>query len=176
MGSNKLEPIKYAYQLSPLSMNCIVPQIGMGLDFLFPRSNKHWSVQVLALLSKWNLSKDFNEFDVDNLKCTGKLKYLDIEGQIGAAYSFMPESKFSPILRGGLSFDHPISLSSERLRAFKYIDENWTSQRFYGYYVGAGIDIAVQKHVIRLSADYRWANLPGVITKSCISINAGIRL
>lgn len=178
MGSNKLEPTNYALELrsGSLTMNGIVPQIGVGLDFLFPRSNKHWSVQALALLSKWNLSEDYKKYKLDNRYCTGKLKYLDIEGQIGAAYSFMPESKFSPILRGGLSFDHPISLSSERLRAFKYIDENWTSQRFYGYYVGAGIDIAVQKHVIRLSADYRWANLPGVLTKSCISINAGIRL
>ena len=177
MGCNKLEPVGNALLLNPLTMSCIVPQVGVGLDFLFPRSSKHWSIQSLVLLSKWNMSKDYKEYDTGKYwDRTGELKYLNLEGQIGLAYSFMPDSKFSPILRGGLAINQPLATSDKGLYNFSYIYGGDTDRFSLGFYVGAGVDIAVQKHIIRVSADFKRTNLPDVITKYCFSLNAGIRL
>ena len=177
MGCNKLEPVGNALLLNPLTMSCIVPQVGVGLDFLFPRSSKHWSIQSLVLLSKWSMSKDYKEYDTGKYwDRTGELKYLNLEGQIGLAYSFMPDSKFSPILRGGLAIDQPLATSDKGLYNFSYIYGGDTDRFSLGFYVGAGVDIAVQKHIIRVSADFKRTNLPDVITKYIFSLNAGIRL
>lgn len=177
MGCNKLEPVGNALLLNPLTMSCIVPQVGVGLDFLFPRSSKHWSIQSLVLLSKWSMSKDYKEYDTGKYwDRTGELKYLNLEGQIGLAYSFMPDSKFSPILRGGLAIDQPLATSDKGLYNFSYIYGGDTDRFSLGFYVGAGVDIAVQKHIIRVSADFKRTNLPDVITKYSFSLNAGIRL
>ncbi len=177
MGCNKLEPVGNALLLNPLTMSCIVPQVGVGLDFLFPRSSKHWSIQSLVLLSKWNMSKDYKEYDTGKYwDRTGELKYLNLEGQIGLAYSFMPDSKFSPILRGGLAINQPLATSDKGLYNFSYIYGDDTDRFSLGFYVGAGVDIAVQKHIIRVSADFKRPNLPDVITKYSFSLNAGIRL
>ena len=177
MGCNKLEPVGNALLLNPLTMSCIVPQVGVGLDFLFPRSSKHWSIQSLVLLSKWSMSKDYKEYDTGKYwDRTGELKYLNLEGQIGLAYSFMPDSKFSPILRGGLAINQPLATSDKGLYNFSYIYGDDTDRFSLGFYVGAGVDIAVQKHIIRVSADFKRTNLPDVITKYSFSLNAGIRL
>ena len=177
MGCNKLEPVGNALLLNPLTMSCIVPQVGVGLDFLFPRSSKHWSIQSLVLLSKWNMSKDYKEYDTGKYwDRTGELKYLNLEGQIGLAYSFMPDSKFSPFLRGGLAINQPLATSDKGLYNFSYIYGDDTDRFSLGFYVGAGVDIAVQKHIIRVSADFKRTNLPDVITKYSFSLNAGIRL
>ncbi len=177
MGCNKLEPVGNALLLNPINMSCIVPQVGVGLDFLFPRSSKHWSIQSLVLLSKWSMSKDYKEYDTGKYwDRTGELKYLNLEGQIGLAYSFMPDSKFSPILRGGLAIDQPLATSDKGLYNFSYIYGGDTDRFSLGFYVGAGVDIAVQKHIIRVSADFKRTNLPDVITKYIFSLNAGIRL
>ena len=59
LGANSLEPTKNAYDKeNNQTMTALVPQVGIGADFLFPRSNKHWSLQALALLSYWNMSKE----------------------------------------------------------------------------------------------------------------------
>ena len=45
------------------------------------------------------------------------------------------------------------------------------------FYVGAGVDVAIQKHVLRLTADYQWTHSPNQgMDISNLAITAGIRL
>ena len=177
MGTNVLGATEYVYQLDDLTMKAVVPQFGIGLDFLLPRTSKNWSAQALFLISKWNMTKEYSAFE-NSKKRTAELKYMDLEFQLGAAYSFLPESKFSPVLRGGLTMDYPTSISRENMDTYIFGGENMQTPRYYnyGFYIGAGVDISIKKHVLRIDAEYKRLSNDGVRTNSCFSINAGIRL
>lgn len=178
MGTDILEPIDYVfYQLDKLTMKAVAPRLGIGLDFLFPRTSKRWSVQTLFLISKWNMSEEYNEYNDERVKRTAEMKYMDLEIQLGGVYNFLPESKLSPILRGGFVGGFPISISRENMRTFLFGgEEPGTPSSFcYGFYIGAGIDIAIKKHLLRIDAEYKKQYNP-IRTHSCFSINAGIRL
>ena len=178
MGTNILGPIDYAYELDDLTMKAVVPQLGIGLDFLLPRTSKNWSAQVLFLISKWSMSEEYNEYKNENHKKTAELNYMDLEFQLGAVYNFLPDSKVSPLLRGGITGDYPVSISRENMGTFLFGGDNGQEPTFnnFGFYIGAGVDIAIKKHVLRIDAEYKRLNNSGVRTNSCFSINAGIRL
>ena len=178
IGTTTLTPIEYAYALDYLTLKSTVPQLGVGLDFLFPRSTKHLSAQVLFLISKWSMSKEYNEYKIERLKKTAELKFIDLEVQLGAAYSFLPDSKFSPILCGGMAIDNPTSISRENLRTYWFAGDNFDEPSYYnvGFYIGAGVDIVIKKHVLRINAEYKKLSNTDVRVNSCFSINAGIRL
>ena len=177
IATNSLNPIDYFfYKSDKLKMNSTMPKLGFGIDFMFPRTSKHWSIETLALISRWDMSKEFDEYGVKNYKKNAKLKYLDIEGLIGPAYSFLPQSKVSPVLRGGFTVDLLTSISKEDLRSFHFNNVSESLLTCIGYYIGAGIDINIQKYTIRLSANYKKTNSSDTIEMTCFSINAGIRL
>jgi hypothetical protein len=47
----------------------------------------------------------------------------------------------------------------------------------YGFYVGAGVDIAIKKHALRLMAEYQWTHSPNKeVDITYLAIKAGIRL
>ena len=106
-------------------MTALVPQVGIGADFLFPRSNKHWSLQALALLSYWNMSKEMRNMYYSKEGEISELKYLNLELQLGGAYCFQPESKVSPVIRAGLAVEQSVSPKMKNLD---------------GYHVGKGVD------------------------------------
>lgn len=107
---------------------------------------------------------------------TAKLKYLDLGLQVGAAYSLMPEWKVSPVLRGGVNVGQIVSGSQENLTSFS-ISNGELNLSNIGYYVGAGFDIPIQKHVLRVSAEYkRTRTSHSKMTISHVAVNAGIRL
>ena len=178
MGTNVLGPINYVYDLGDLTMKAVVPQLGIGLDFLLPRTSKNWSAQALFLISKWSMSEEYNEYKDERMKRTAELKYMDLELQLGAVYNFLPDSKFSPILRGGITGDYPMSISKENMRTYIFGEDGGVTPEYinYGFYIGAGIDIAIKKHVLRIDAEYKRLSNDGIRTNSCFSINAGIRL
>ena len=126
LGANSLEPTKNAYDKeNNQTMTALVPQVGIGADFLFPRSNKHWSLQALALLSYWNMSKEMRNMYYSKEGEISELKYLNLELQLGGAYCFQPESKVSPVIRAGLAVEQSVSPKMKNLD---------------GYHVGKGVD------------------------------------
>ena len=173
IGINKLISGTYNYKLD---MSTVIPQFGAGFDLLFPRFNKHLSLQALGLASKWNMSKDFYEFGLKTHPTTAKMNYWELELQVGAAYSFKPNAKCSPILRAGLDIDKMVSCTIENLQSFN-IGRRDPNTHAFGFYLGAGVDIPIHKHALRLAADYR--KIRRTFSKSTVNvwtINAGIRL
>lgn len=176
MNNNKLQAYGFPFGGDDLTIKAVAPQIGIGFDFLLPRSSKHWSLQALGLVSKWDMSKEFYEFYNSRTPKTAKLKYLDLGLQVGAAYSLMPEWKVSPVLRGGVNVGQIVSGSQENLTSFSISNDELNLSNI-GYYVGAGFDIPIQKHVLRVSAEYKRTRTSySKMTISHVAVNAGIRL
>ena len=140
------------------TMKTTVKEFGVGADFTFPRLNKHLSVEVLALINKWNMSDEYQPYSNTNWKTNISLKYWDLGFQVGPTYSFKPESKFSPILRLGYATDIPLSIDKTNFQYFQFDQEINPAIHCHGFYAGAGVDIAIQKHILRLSAEYRWTH------------------
>ena len=182
IGSNKLEGTKVdasprSFICNSLTMKCFVPQLGVGADLLFPRSNKHWSVQALAFISRWSMSDSYYARLYDDEKRDVSLKYWDLGAQIGPAYSFLPDSKWSPVVRAGLAIDMPFGFKKTNLEYLKFNIDDLSTAFALGFYVGAGVDIAIRKYVLRLTAEYQWSCSSNDGTDiSRLSLNAGIRL
>ena len=178
LGANSLEPTKNAYDKeNNQTMTALVPQVGIGADFLFPRSNKHWSLQALALLSYWNMSKEMRNMYYSKEGEISELKYLNLELQLGGAYCFQPESKVSPVIRAGLAVEQSVSPKMKNLDGYhvgKGVDDIHAAM---GFFIGAGADIAAGSHQLRLTAEYKWtrSSFSG-LNSNYISLCAGIRL
>ena len=178
LGINVLEPTEYAYDKDHnQTMSGFVPQIGVGADFLFPRGSQHWSLQALVLASWWNLSKEMRDFYYSKEGEVSSLKFLNIEGQFGVTYSFTPKNRISPVVRGGLVADQPISAKMENLDAYHVGKGTDNIHTAYGFYLGAGMDIQVGRNVLRVATDYKWsrASFSG-LNSNYLAISAGIRL
>ena len=183
MGTNKLQGLISSY--NNLTMHTVVPQIGAGVDFIFPRSSKHWSVQAMALMSRWSMSDDYYATNTDTHTTPVSLKYWKLGFQAGLAYNFKPKAKISPVLRGGAALDVFLNMTGKNLRQLylsggEYSNnsiEDYSTAAGPGFYVGAGVDVAIQKHVLRLTADYQWTHCPNhAMDISNLAITAGIRL
>ena len=178
LGINSLEPTKDAYDKeSNQKMTALVPQIGIGADFLFPRSNKHWSLQALVLMSYWSMSKEMRDLYYSKEGEISELKYLNLEFQLGAAYSFKPENKVSPVVRAGLAAEQSISPKIKNLVGYHVGKGTEEMHATFGFYVGAGTEISLGRHLLRLTAEYKWtrSGFSG-LTSNYISLCAGIRL
>ena len=106
-----------------------------------------------------------------------KLKYLNMEGQLGAAYSFSPQRRLSPIVRGGLVVDQAISATLEHLEAY-YVGLGTNNIHMaFGFYIGGGADVAIRSNVLRLTAEYKWSRSSfSGLNSSYLALCAGIRL
>ena len=164
LGINTLEPTKDAYDNeNNQTMTALVPQIGIGADILFPRSTKHWSIQALVLLSK--------EGEIS------ELKYLNMEIELGATYSFKPENRLSPVIRGGLAVEQSISPTIKNLIGYHVGKGVESIHAAVGFYLGAGTDIALGTHQFRLAAEYKWTHSDfSGLNSNYIALCAGIRL
>lgn len=177
IGLNSLEPTGNAYDKeNNQTMTAFVPQLGIGVDFLFPRSKQHWSLQALAIIGRWNLSKKMRDLYYSDEE-TSSMKYWNVEGQVGAAYHFSPKQNISPVARAGLVIDQAISPSIDRLVGYHVGKGANDIHTAYGFYLGAGVDMAAGSHLFRLTAEYKWsrASFSG-LNSSYIALCAGIRL
>ncbi len=175
LGSNKLTKLNTIY--TDVTMKTIVPEVGLGADITFPRFSKHFSLQALVSVSRWSLSETYGYYARYTQTISSSLKYWDLGFQIGPTYSFMPDSKFSPILRGGFVIDKPLSMKKSNLYYLLLTDPVLPATFCRGFYVGAGVDIAIRKHLLRLTAEYRRTPASNKeMTPSCLGLCAEFRL
>ena len=137
------------------------PQIGVGMDLLFPRFSKCMTAQLLITFRHIDVTKD----------SLYKIKANDIGVQVGAAYSFLPDKCVSPIIRAGMIWNDRLSTKTEHMGDY-YVGHINSSSSNFGYYIGAGADIALGKHSVRLSAEYDTYDSFGTTNKG-ITVNAG---
>lgn len=159
IGINKMTFWPNAEWNYPIKTTSLTPIIGVGTDVLFPRFSKSLMMQVM-------LSYSYNKGDPeqephDAYKDVYKRgwSFHDVCLQIGAAFRFMPEKRFSPLVRGGLSLDYLLGLKTTDMYGYhetsKYSNDKSFSPR---YYVGLGAETSLGTHKVSLTANYVMRN------------------
>ena len=136
---------------SDMKFSVLMPQIAIGLDFQLPRVRRGFAVETLlqaALMNKEGKpEKPFYDPDADYA-----LKALALQWQLGAACDFSPSSAVSPMVHGGLLVNQWLKLKDTSITDF-YASGHNSLISAAGAYVGAGVDVAMGRHSLRLAAD-----------------------
>ena len=160
-------PLKRNHELT---LSAFSPNVSIGLDLLFPRLSKH-------LIAQIGLDLGYIKATKDSRRLTG----CPLQTQWGLAYKFNPEKKVSPLVRGGITFNHLIGASGKEMVGVSGNEKTFPEMDF-GFYVGAGADIAIGMHTFRLSVNYDYSSSIGLIKPmyreslktSAVDIRAGI--
>ena len=152
------------------SLSAFSPNVSVGLDLLFPRISKH-------LIAQIGLDLGYIKATKDSRQLTG----CPLQTQWGLAYLFNTEKKVSPLIRGGITFNHLLGASGKGMEGVSGDNKKFQDMDF-GFYVGAGADIALGKHTLRLSINYDYSSSIGLfnamdnesLKTSAIDIRAGI--
>lgn len=151
-------------EYSDRKFDAVIPQVGLGMDILFPRFNRNTSLQALLKLGYLSVSDDYEQTSVYNRDY--KVKALDIELQIGAAYSFIPAKRFSPLIRGGFTISNLAGLDTENMNNYK-ISGMSSSSIDVGLYAGIGGEMTVGGHKVSLTANY--------VNNTCLADPSGLK-
>ncbi len=130
-------------------------QIGAGCDLQYPRFNRHLSQQLFINCYYYNGSKK-NDLDI-------KQKVFCISGRFGAAYSFLPENKISPLIQGGITISQMLSMDTKISNSHREISYDNSFGAGFGFYLGAGIEFPIGKHKGQVTANYdyvKYTNSP----------------
>ncbi len=147
LGSLKAERYRY---VTNLKYSTVMPQVGVGCDFLLPRVSKKLSLQAMLLAGYWSATGEASK-DQHTVEPDYDLSFVNVELQLGAAYHFSEVSKVTPVVRGGLFVNQ--KFVSDGLVADFYADTSALGFRLGGY-VGIGVDIPFGNHSLRIEADY----------------------
>ena len=92
-----------------------------------------------------------------------KQKVFCLSGRFGAAYSFLPENKISPLIQGGITISHMLSMDTKISNSHREISYDNSFGAGFGFYLGAGIELPIGKHKGQVTANYdyvKYTNSP----------------
>ena len=140
-----------AYEdLYTLDLNMTAPHIGVGLDLAFPRFSRGVTAQALLGYTYMQGKLDHEKKGKDYYQLKSQLVNLEI----GGAYSFLPDSRISPLVRAGILIDYMIKMDPENMGWYD-VSYNYKNEKFlYGWYVGVGADIKAGGMTWRVGVDY----------------------
>lgn len=155
VGINKMTFWPNAEWNKPLETTSLSPIIGVGTDVVLPRLSKSLMLQLMLSYSYNQGHPEQGQYDVYKKEWS----FHDVCLQAGAAYSFLPEKRFSPLVRAGVSLDYLFGMKTQHTEA--YYDTNRKSQdKSFSprYYVGIGAETKVGTHKVSLTANYVMRN------------------
>ena len=148
--------------------SCATPYFGVGADFQIPRFSKNLSLETLLTVNK----KSGSEEEVDYLQKVTAMhfEYYDMALQFGPAFKLLPQGRVSPFVRGGFALNEMFGIKTENMNHYKigHNDQDFRTRLGMGFYIGAGADIAVGTHTLRIVANYLTHNNDdmAILTKS----------
>lgn len=151
-----------------IETSCTYPYFGVGADLSVPRFSKLLGLETMLTLNK----KSGSEQETDYLGHVTDMhfEYYDLEWQIGLVFKPLPDAKVSPFIRGGASINEMLGIETENMGEYKigHNEQDFRTRLGIGYYIGAGADIAVGRHSIRVTANYVTHNNDdmAILTKS----------
>ena len=151
-----------------IETSCTYPYFGIGADFNVPRFSKILFLETLLTLNK--KSGSYDEIDYLKKLTAMHFEYYDLELQLGPSIRFLPDNKVCPFIRGGFSFNEMLGIKTENMERYKigHNKQDFRTRLGVGFCIGAGIDIAVGKHTVRIVANYVTHNNDdmAILTKS----------
>ena len=168
-GSVKPKYFKHGSN-SSLSFSAFMPHLSVGCDVLLPRMSQHFMLQALLDLGYMDVSKG-----------QYRLKGCTLETQWGVAYRFLSDRKVSPLVRGGVSFNHLLGSSHENMQDISGGNRHNMDIDF-GFYLGAGADVNIGRQLLRLTVNYEYSSSLGMLDimanenlcTSAVSVGAGV--
>ena len=151
-----------------METSCTSPYFGVGADFQVPRFSNHLSLETLLTIDK----KSGSDQEVDYLQNVTPMhfEYYDLALQLGLAFRVLPQSKISPVIRAGYVANEILGIKTENMDHYKigHHEQDFRTRLGSGFYVGAGADIALGTHHLRIVANYLLHNNHdmAILTKS----------
>ena len=150
------------------SLTLTAPEVAVGIDLAFPRFSRNLTAQVLIGYSYMKAEDEVMERTFDGSRTreelvTCKMTASDLFLEVGLAYSFIPDAKISPVVRGGLEIDNFFSGNTENMKQY-HIHTDMTGHKHntsFGAYLGAGADFAIGRHTMRLMAGVKGIGIVG---------------
>lgn len=157
---------------SELKLSESSPNVSVGCELFFPRLSRYLTGQICLDLGYLKAAKD-----------SRRLSGCAIQTQWGVACRLTPAKRYTPIVRGGVTINRLTDISAQDMDRFSGNDRDWRDVD-YGFYIGGGIDVAVNRHILRFSANYEYSSSAGILsavngeslTTSALAIRAGIIL
>lgn len=148
--------------------DCSSPYIGIGADFSMPRFSQYFHLETMLTFNKKSGSSE--EVDYLNKVTSMHVEYYDLELQLGLAVHLLPGRRVCPFVRGGFSVNEMLGIETENMEHYKIgrHEQDFRTRLGAGFYVGAGADIAIGSHSIRVVANYVTHNNDdmAILTKS----------
>ena len=135
----------------PIETTSLLPIVGVGTDVILPRLSKNLMLQVMLYYS-------YNKGDPEQEKhypFKRDWSFHDVSLQAGVAYNFMPEKRFSPLIRAGLSLDYLLGLETTHMEGYHATNKVSLDKSFSPrYYVGLGAESKLGTHKVSLTANF----------------------
>lgn len=148
--------------------DCSSPYIGVGADFSIPRFSQYLHLETMLTFNKKSGSPE--EVDYLNHVKAMHVEYYDLELQLGLTAHLLPGHSVCPFIRGGLSVNEMLGIKTENMEHYKIgrHEQDFRTRLGVGFYVGAGADIAIGTHSLRVVANYVTHNNDdmAILTKS----------
>jgi hypothetical protein len=151
-----------------IETSCNTPYIGVGADFQIPRFSKNLSLETLLTVNK----KSGSEEEVDYLQKITSMhfEYYDLALQLGLTFKVLPQRRVCPFIRGGFAMNEMFGIETENMNHYKigHNEQDFRTRLGMGFYIGAGADIAIGTHCLRIVANYLTHNNDdmAILTKS----------
>ena len=129
----------------------VAPNVTVGCELELPRLSHHLFLQAHADISYLTAKKDGR-----------KLTACNLQNQFGLGYRLFEDRKVTPIVRGGIYFNHLLGASTENMPDYIDYDRHFT-QFEVGVYAGIGADVALGSHILRAAANYEYNSNAGFL-------------
>ncbi|MBQ9668472.1 MAG: hypothetical protein IJV45_07020 [Prevotella sp.] len=118
------------------------PELGLGVDCLFPRFSRSLSMQCMVFVSKWSKSGNFEEAKspIHNPQGHDELRFIQLQERVGATYHFLPDAPVGPHVKGGVTINE-----------FFCNKGDFDTELMFGCYLGIGASVNVGSHRVDVS-------------------------
>ena len=159
MGISNMKFFPNSSWNEPIETTSLVPIVGVGTDMILPRFSKNLILQAMFYYS-YNKGKPE---EIKQYPYNREWTFHDVALQVGAAYSFMPTKRISPLLRAGVSLDYLFGLETINMEGYHATNKVSLNKSFSPrYYVGLGADALVGKHKVCLTANFVMRNFGSI--------------
>ena len=158
MGISTMKFIPNSWYNDPIEVTSLVPIVGVGTDMILPRLSKNLLLQLMLTYSYNKANREEIHYPYHR-----EWTFHDVCLQAGVAYSFMPEKRFSPLLRAGVSLDYLLGLETENMEGYHNTNKVSLDKSFSPrYYVGLGVESKLGTHKVSLTANFVMRNFGSI--------------
>ncbi|MBQ8656163.1 MAG: hypothetical protein IJ527_03785 [Prevotella sp.] len=152
----RMKPTPHS-SVKEMTMTGTTPLVGAGFDIQLPRVSQ---ALVLQAMFYYTYNSAEKESSANGIMATRKITFHDLNLQAGAMFRLMPQSRITPVVRGGLSLNYLLGYKTENLSGYYGNADTFLRKRTatVGFYGGAGVEFEVGTHRLSLTGNYIYRN------------------